>query len=100
MVSNAPFYSFKDINLKKSVPFIFVIGIVLLFVLVSSDPPVVLFSLFLLYGMSGYVLWLWRWRRGGTPPWQETAGAEAADDDPDDAGEVDEVAERTRRREN
>lgn len=100
MVSNAPFYSFKDINLKKSVPFIFVIGIVLLFVLVSSDPPVVLFSLFLLYGMSGYVLWFWRWRRGGTPPWQETAGAEAPDDDSDYADEVDEAGERTGRRGN
>ena len=65
MVSSAPFYSFKDINLRRSVPFVFVIGIVLLFVLVSSDPPVVLFSLFLAYGVSGYVIWFWRWRKSG-----------------------------------
>ncbi len=83
MVSNAPFYSFKDINLKKSVPFIFVLGIVLLFVLVSSDPPLVLFSLFLLYGASGYVLWFWRWRRGGPHPWKDTG---PVDDEADESG--------------
>ena len=70
MISNAPFYSFKDINLRRSVPFVFVIGIVLLFVLVSSDPPIVLFSLFLVYGVSGHVLWFWRWRTGRESPWK------------------------------
>lgn len=70
MVSNAPFYSFKDLNLKKSVPYMAVPLIVLAFVLVSSDPPIVLFSLFLVYAVSGYVLWFWRWRagRGATLP--------------------------------
>jgi CDP-diacylglycerol--serine O-phosphatidyltransferase len=70
MVSNAPFYSFKDINLRRSVPFVFVLGIVLLFVLVSSDPPIVLFLLFLAYGLSGYALWFWRWRKGQLTPWR------------------------------
>jgi CDP-diacylglycerol--serine O-phosphatidyltransferase len=66
MVSNAPFYSFKTFNLRRSVPFIFVLALVLLFALVSTDPPLVLFTLFLLYGVSGYALWIWRWysRRG------------------------------------
>ena len=58
MVSNAPFYSFKDINLRKSVPFATVLFIVLGFVLVSSDPPIVLFLLFCAYALSGYVLWI------------------------------------------
>lgn len=71
MVSNVPFYSFKDINLKKSVPFFAVLGVVLVFVLVSSDPPLVLFSLFVLYGLSGYGLWLWRWKSGRESPWRE-----------------------------
>jgi len=57
MVSNVPFYSFKDINLRKSVPFATVLFIVLGFVLVSSDPPIVLFLLFCGYGVSGYLLW-------------------------------------------
>jgi CDP-diacylglycerol--serine O-phosphatidyltransferase len=57
MVSNAPFYSFKDVNFRKSVPFWAMLLIVLGFVLVSSDPPIVLFLLFCAYGVSGYVLW-------------------------------------------
>ncbi len=60
MVSNAPFYSFKDLNFRKSVPFIFLLGLVLAFVLVSVDPPLVLFALFVVYGISGYLLWAWR----------------------------------------
>ena len=68
MVSNAPFYSFKDVNLKKSVPYMVVPLIVLAFVLVSSDPPIVLFSLFLVYAVSGYVLQLLRWRAGRPAP--------------------------------
>jgi CDP-diacylglycerol--serine O-phosphatidyltransferase len=49
----------------------FVLALVLVFALVSSDPPLVLFTLFLVYGVSGYVLWVWRWQqrdRGVQPP--------------------------------
>src|SRR5713226_284070 len=53
MVSNVPFYSFKDINMRRSVPFAVILLIVLGFVLVSSDPPIVLFLLFVAYGLSG-----------------------------------------------
>ncbi len=70
MVSNVPFYSFKTINLKRSVPFIGVLGMMLFLVLVSSDPPSVLFAMFMLYGLSGYALWLWRLRRGEASPWK------------------------------
>jgi len=63
MVSNVPFYSFKDINLRRSVPFTVILLIVIAFVLISSDPPIVLFLLFVAYGLSGYVYWLWRKRR-------------------------------------
>jgi CDP-diacylglycerol--serine O-phosphatidyltransferase len=60
MVSNAPFWSGKALAIKQSVPF-WALGLVALaFVAVSSDPPVVLFGLFVLYGISGYVLWAWR----------------------------------------
>ena len=64
MVSNVPFYSFKDINLKKSVPFVAPFLVVLAYVLVVSDPPKVLFGVFVLYALSGYVVFLWRWRKG------------------------------------
>jgi CDP-diacylglycerol--serine O-phosphatidyltransferase len=59
MVSNVRFYSGKDINLRKSVPFMALLGLVLFFVLISTDPPRVLFGLFLLYALSGYAMWLW-----------------------------------------
>jgi len=62
MVSNVPFYSFKDINLRRSVPFAVILLIVLGFVLVISDPPIVLFLLFVAYGLSGYAHWLWKKR--------------------------------------
>ncbi len=63
MVSNVMFWSGKDINLRRSVPFIVVIAVVMAFALVASHPPGVLFALFLAYAGSGYVLWLWRWLR-------------------------------------
>lgn len=64
MVTNVPFYSFKDVNFKKSVPFIFVFLIALGFALVSIDPPKVLWPLLLLYGLSGYVIYFWRLAKG------------------------------------
>jgi CDP-diacylglycerol--serine O-phosphatidyltransferase len=64
MVTNVPFYSFKDINFKKSVPFITIFLIVLIFVAVSSDPPKVLFGLFVIYGLSGYGVFFWQWFKG------------------------------------
>lgn len=56
MVSNFRYYSFKDFNLRRSVPFFVIAAIVLVFVLVSSYPPGVLFGLFVIYALSGYVL--------------------------------------------
>ena len=63
MVSNVPFYSFKEISLRRSVPFAVILLIVLGFGLISTDPPIVLFLLFVAYGVSGYVHWLWRKRQ-------------------------------------
>jgi len=61
MVSSVRFYSFKDLNLRRSVPFVVVLGIVLAFVLVSSYPSIVLLALFVAYALSGYVLAAMRW---------------------------------------
>lgn len=55
MVSNVRYHSFKGINFKDRVPFVTVLFIVLVIVLVSYDPPVILFSVFLLYALSGPV---------------------------------------------
>lgn len=67
MVINVPFYSFKDINFRRSVPFAVILLIVLGFVLIVSDPPVILFLLFVAYGLSGYAHWLWKKRRPRVP---------------------------------
>lgn len=60
MVSNVSYYSFKDFNLQNKVPFIVMLGIVLVLVLVMFDPPKVLFGAFLIYALSGPGLWLSR----------------------------------------
>ncbi|MCL2658473.1 MAG: CDP-diacylglycerol--serine O-phosphatidyltransferase [Betaproteobacteria bacterium] len=60
MVSNVLFWSGKAINLRRSVPFAVVLGMVGVFLAVSSYPEGVLFGLFVAYGLSGYVMWLWR----------------------------------------
>ena len=57
MVTNLPFYSFKDINLKKAVPFWVVALFAAGLAVVSLKPSVVLFLLVLGYAVSGYVLW-------------------------------------------
>jgi len=79
MVTNVPFYSFKEVNFRKSVPFIAVFLIVLVFVLVSSDPPKVLFGMFVLYGLSGYVVYFWRLFKGKPVSIVDTHDAEVAD---------------------
>ncbi|MGV8934764.1 MAG: CDP-diacylglycerol--serine O-phosphatidyltransferase [Gallionellaceae bacterium] len=58
MVSNLKFYSFKDFNLRKSVPFVVIFLLAMFFVVISSYPAGVLFMLFLGYSLSAYVMWL------------------------------------------
>ncbi len=64
MVSNFRYYSGKEINLRKSVPFFVILLVVLAFILVSTSPPEVLFGVFVLYGLSGYGDGLMRFVRG------------------------------------
>jgi len=64
MVSNIPYYSGKEINLRRRVPFFTVLLLVLFFfVLIPSHPPLVLFFLFAAYAFSGYFVKLWRFGR-------------------------------------
>ncbi|ABF07802.1 CDP-diacylglycerol---serine O-phosphatidyltransferase [Cupriavidus metallidurans] len=64
MVSNAPFYSGKALDVRYRVPFGMMVLVLVLFVVVSSDPPVALFGLFVAYAISGYLLWAWRTLHG------------------------------------
>jgi CDP-diacylglycerol--serine O-phosphatidyltransferase len=73
MVSNLGFYSGKDINLRRSVPFSAVVGIALgLVVLIAfaSTLPEMLFILFGGYALSGYAMWVVRvvGKRRARPP--------------------------------
>lgn len=64
MVTNVPFYSFKDVHMKKSVPFAVIVLIALVIAVINIDPPIVLFSIFVAYGFSGYVVYVWRKAKG------------------------------------
>jgi len=68
MVSSAPFYSGKKFHVARRVPFgALVVAMVVVFV-VSTDPPIALFTLFCCYALSGYVYWAYMWYRGEPNP--------------------------------
>jgi len=64
MVTNVPFYSFKDVRMKRSVPFVVIVLIAIAIALINIDPPTVLFGIFVVYGLSGYVIYFWRKAKG------------------------------------
>ncbi len=59
MVSNARFYSGKALDVRYRVPFGVMVLMILTFVLISSNPPLTLFGVFVVYSISGYVIWAW-----------------------------------------
>jgi CDP-diacylglycerol--serine O-phosphatidyltransferase len=63
MVSDLRYFSGKDFNLRRSVPFMVILLIVLAFVLVSYSPPEVLFAMCVIYSLSGYVAWVMRYMK-------------------------------------
>jgi CDP-diacylglycerol--serine O-phosphatidyltransferase len=81
MVTNVPFYSFKDVSFKRSVPFIFIVAIALGIAVISFHPPSVLFGLFVVYGLSGYGVYIWR-RMKGKP----VSVIATSTDEPDETG--------------
>lgn len=81
MVTNVPFYSFKDVSFKRSVPFIVIVAIALAIAIINLHPPLVLFSLFVFYGLSGYAVYVWK-RRTGRP----VSVIATSTDEPDEQG--------------
>ncbi|MDO8825619.1 CDP-diacylglycerol--serine O-phosphatidyltransferase [Methylophaga sp.] len=63
MVSTVRYHSFKELNLRGKVPFIVMLVLVLVFALIATDPPIVLFTAFLLYAISGPVFTLVQLRK-------------------------------------
>jgi CDP-diacylglycerol--serine O-phosphatidyltransferase len=64
MVTNAPFYSFKDVQMKRSVPFVVIVLIAIGIAVINIDPPIVMFCIFVAYGLSGYLIYFWRKAKG------------------------------------
>lgn len=58
MISNFPYHSFKGIDFHGRVPFVVMIAVVLVFGLVTLDPPSILLVAFLAYAVSGPVIQL------------------------------------------
>jgi len=81
MVTNVPFYSFKDIGMKRSVPFVVIVLVALAIAAVSIDPAPVLCAVFFAYGVSGYVVYVWRKAKG-----QQTSVISTSTDEPDERG--------------
>jgi len=81
MVTNVPFYSFKDLSIKRSVPFAVIVLIALGIAVINIDPPTVMFALFIGYGLSGYVLYVWRKAKG-----LQTSVISTSTDEPDERG--------------
>ena len=81
MVTNVPFYSFKDVSFKRSVPFVVIVLMALGIAVINIDPPTVIFGLFVIYGLSGYVLYVWRRAKG-----LQTSVISTSTDEPDERG--------------
>jgi CDP-diacylglycerol---serine O-phosphatidyltransferase len=81
MVTNVPFYSFKDVSFKKTVPFVVIVAIALGIAVINLHPPIVLFSLFAVYGVSGYAMYAYRKSKG-----QPASLVSFSTDEPDEQG--------------
>ena len=81
MVTNLPFYSFKTVNLKRSVPFAVIVLVALGIAAINIDPPIMIFGLFVVYGLSGYVLYGYRRVKG-----LQTSVISTSMDEPEERG--------------
>jgi CDP-diacylglycerol--serine O-phosphatidyltransferase len=63
MIANFRYYSFKGIDFRGRVPFVVMIAVVLVFSLVTVDPPRVFLLASLAYAASGPVMQVVNWRR-------------------------------------
>ena len=81
MVTNIPYYSFKDIGGAKSMPFVSLVVVALLMALVSIEPATMLFLVFVGYSISGYVIYVWRRAKG-----EHVSIVSTSKDEPDERG--------------
>lgn len=60
MVSSLRYYSFKEVDFKGKVPFLYLLLMVIIFVAIAANPSVILFVGFVSYALSGPVCAGWR----------------------------------------
>lgn len=81
MVTNAPYYSFKDLGGRRSVPFVMLVLAALLIAVISIEPATMLFLVFVGYSLSGYIVYVWRKAKG-----QPVSLVSVSTDEPDERG--------------
>ncbi len=81
MVTNAPFYSFKVVGGRRTVPFAVIVAIALGIAVINIHPPIVLFALFCIYGVSGYAVYAYKKSKGAP-----VSVIATSTDEPDEAG--------------
>ena len=67
--------------MKRSVPFVVIVAIALAFALIAYHPPTVLFGLFVVYGLSGYAMYVYRKVKG-----KPVSVIATSTDEPDEQG--------------
>ena len=81
MVTNLPYYSFKDFGGRRSVPFVILVAAALLIAVVAIEPATMLFLIFLVYALSGYVIYACRRAKG-----EQVSIVSTSTDEPDERG--------------
>jgi CDP-diacylglycerol--serine O-phosphatidyltransferase len=81
MVTNVPFYSFKDLSMRRSVPFVVIVAIALGIAAISIHVPGTLFGFFVAYGVSGYGMYVWKKMKG-----KPVSVIATSTDEPDEQG--------------
>ncbi len=67
--------------MKKSVPFAVIVLLALGIAIINIDPPIVMFGVFVLYGFSGYIIYMWRKAKG-----LQTSVISTSTEEPDERG--------------
>ncbi|AKU67912.1 CDP-diacylglycerol--serine O-phosphatidyltransferase [Ottowia sp. oral taxon 894] len=81
MVTNIPYYSFKDLGGRRSMPFVMLVLVALLLAVISIEPATMLFLLFVGYALSGYLIYAWRKATG-----QHASIVSTSTEEPDEQG--------------
>jgi len=64
MISNYQYFSFKELNFKGTVPYMVFVFTIVLLVVIAQNPHEMLFSMCVIYALSGPVGWLRKQMRG------------------------------------